>query len=428
METNFKVDVPSFALGYSAGKKKGGSGGGAELNIAYGDTAPEDTTKLWVKTDGADGVIIRAGKEWENGIKPETMTEVSNANAADEGGVCILWPYMYYIGGFSSSNRYRMGRYNFETLKYESSFVPSVPFEGGYQAVGVVGTKIYMIGQSYAVGYDQGSYVYDTETNEFATIADNRLYYSGAYRELACCGGVVNGTNIHVIGGKYGNKYSDQVPCHRVYNPATNSFTSLPDMPTKRAYAGCTIADGYIYIVGGYVNSNTPSKDVYRYSIENKTYEQLPVNLSNGLLRPGVCVYNGKLYIFGGMNGIVTDSTGYPQIYCYDLDTEETTIQECQVPANSCALAYLMGDEILVVPDGGGRPRWYSPEIGSTKLNKNFVEIISNNPDIALPIMVDNNTIIETTVGNVYKGNEQNRAEPVEAYVYRKNKWVSTTQ
>ena len=179
METNFKVDVPSFALGYSAGKKKGGSGGGAELNIAYGDTAPEDTTKLWVKTDGADGVIIRAGKEWENGIKPET-----------------------------------------------------------------------------------------------------------------------------------------------------NSFTSLPDMPTKRAYAGCTIADGYIYIVGGYVNSNTPSKDVYRYSIENKTYEQLPVNLSNGLLRPGVCVYNGKLYIFGGMNGIVTDSTGYPQIYCYDLDTEETTIQE----------------------------------------------------------------------------------------------------
>lgn len=28
METNFKVDVPSFALGYSAGRKKGGSGGG----------------------------------------------------------------------------------------------------------------------------------------------------------------------------------------------------------------------------------------------------------------------------------------------------------------------------------------------------------------------------------------------------------------
>ena len=56
METNFKVDVPSFALGYSAGKKKGGSGGSMELNIAYGNTAPEDTTKMWCKTSQADGV------------------------------------------------------------------------------------------------------------------------------------------------------------------------------------------------------------------------------------------------------------------------------------------------------------------------------------------------------------------------------------
>ena len=33
-------------------------GGGSELNIAYGDTAPEDTSKLWVKTTEPDSVEI----------------------------------------------------------------------------------------------------------------------------------------------------------------------------------------------------------------------------------------------------------------------------------------------------------------------------------------------------------------------------------
>lgn len=34
METNFKVDVPSFALGFNMGKKKGGSGGGGFIDVA----------------------------------------------------------------------------------------------------------------------------------------------------------------------------------------------------------------------------------------------------------------------------------------------------------------------------------------------------------------------------------------------------------
>jgi hypothetical protein len=35
-----------------------GGGGGAELNIAYGDTAPEDTSKLWVKTTAPSKVHV----------------------------------------------------------------------------------------------------------------------------------------------------------------------------------------------------------------------------------------------------------------------------------------------------------------------------------------------------------------------------------
>ena len=54
-ENAFKADWPSFALGFNTGKSKGG---GVELNIAYGDTPPEDTSKLWVKTAEPNGVLI----------------------------------------------------------------------------------------------------------------------------------------------------------------------------------------------------------------------------------------------------------------------------------------------------------------------------------------------------------------------------------
>lgn len=45
------------------------SGGGGELNIAYGDTAPEDTSKLWVKTTEPESVEISPelfGEELQN--------------------------------------------------------------------------------------------------------------------------------------------------------------------------------------------------------------------------------------------------------------------------------------------------------------------------------------------------------------------------
>ena len=37
------MDVNSFVIGYNKGKASG-----LGLNIAYGDTPPEDTSKLWV--------------------------------------------------------------------------------------------------------------------------------------------------------------------------------------------------------------------------------------------------------------------------------------------------------------------------------------------------------------------------------------------
>lgn len=52
------------------------------------------------------------------------------------------------------------------------------------------------------------------------------------------------------------------------YNPITNGWTSLSPMATKRAYAGVSFLDGYIYVVGGLSDSKDALSTVEKYSVE----------------------------------------------------------------------------------------------------------------------------------------------------------------
>ncbi|MBQ2438848.1 MAG: hypothetical protein II267_03055, partial [Paludibacteraceae bacterium] len=68
----------------------GGDGGSAEFNIAYGDTAPEDTTKLWVKANEPEAVsitsaVVTAGEELENSVGTLPSTAKRNMSAAAVG-------------------------------------------------------------------------------------------------------------------------------------------------------------------------------------------------------------------------------------------------------------------------------------------------------------------------------------------------------
>lgn len=151
METNFKVDVPSFALGYSAGKKKvppsqekevtiktngkteilpdegkllskvtvNSAFEGIEASIHYGDEPPEDSSKVWVKCPRPNKVTINANP---NFVKNVEVTSIYSQTSSD---LLPFLPYRIYncASAVFGKTIYLFGgtRYNEETAATENS-------------------------------------------------------------------------------------------------------------------------------------------------------------------------------------------------------------------------------------------------------------------------------------------------------------------
>ena len=78
----------------------GNSGGSAALNIHYGDTAPSDTSMLWVKSEKPDICVFSPQ------IKTSGSLKRGLASLPDKyvGGVAAVGTKIYIFGGAEHSN------------------------------------------------------------------------------------------------------------------------------------------------------------------------------------------------------------------------------------------------------------------------------------------------------------------------------------
>ena len=128
------MDINSFALGYSAGKK-----GGVALNIAYGDTPPEDTTKLWVKTGEIAGA--RVGKPVHAVVLPERMPQ-----SQSDTGSAVIGSKIYAMLGRDAGSGAANKSTCFDTETGTASALPNAPFAGYGVGAAAVGAKVYLFG------------------------------------------------------------------------------------------------------------------------------------------------------------------------------------------------------------------------------------------------------------------------------------------
>ena len=125
------------------------AGGGAALNIAYGDTAPTDTSKLWIKA-----------------------SEPAN---------------LKFTPSFSGA----------ETM---NSGIATLPKTATYIASSAVGTKIYLFGGNGDSGYLSTINVFDTTTNTITTLSTTLPKAATGIASAAV------GTKIYLFGGN-GDSY-----------------------------------------------------------------------------------------------------------------------------------------------------------------------------------------------------------------------------
>lgn len=91
-----------------------------------------------------------------------------------------------------------------------------------------------------------------------------------------------------------------------VYDPATNRWSSRPDLPMGLHHAGAAVLDGALYVVGGFTVSDdtlwNPSDRVFRFNPADEAWtERAPLPTARGGL--AVTALQGKLYAVSGYDG-----------------------------------------------------------------------------------------------------------------------------
>ena len=166
--------------------------------------------------------------------------------------------------------------------------LPSLHWPRAAGAAAVVGDRIVVVG-----GQAAGRLVEATE------IFDGKRWRIGANiptprEHLAAAS---DGKFVYAVGGRALSPDKNSAALER-YDPSTNKWQRLPDMPTARGGLGAAIAEGHLFAVGGETPTDVMG-EVESYNLAKKTWSNAP---SMRTPRHGIRVASieRSLYAIGG--------------------------------------------------------------------------------------------------------------------------------
>lgn len=409
MHTDVVVSVPDGLGG-------GGSDGEAEFNIAYGNTAPTDTSKLWVKTAEPTAVEVTAkpvfgDKTLESGISalPTALGAIASAKVGTK---------VYLFGG-SRGEIYPTEIKVFDTeTNTISTLDASIPKGASYIAAAAVGTKIYLFGGFY--GYISPDSilstinVFDTETNTISTLSAKLPSGTGYIAAAAV------GTKIYLFGGYTSftiNKaeYLDRI---NVFDTETNTISTLDTkLPTAaRGIAASAVGDK-VYLFGGSI-ADGYSSTINVFDTKTYTIKTLTTTLPSTSYNMPAAAVGTKIYLFGGFNG-----ANLSTINEFDTTVNTITTLTTNIPTAASAItASVIGGKIYL----------FGGFVSGATLSQINVFIITL-PLTANNLLIDasgsNNLFnllpnVELGVNSVYLGNAEGNGELVEAALYKDGVWA----
>ena len=399
-----------------------------EMNIAFGDTAPEDTSKLWIKTAKPAAVKVKLNADFVGNEKISVGIGKLSA-AVNRSGVTVIGDKIYVIGGERGSSSYTKVIQVFDTITGITTSTSILSNGTGGPAVEAVGNNIYIFGgyyyeTSYQSGYLSSIYKYSTLTG----IISSAVSLPKATQDMASA---VVGKNIYLFGGTYyassKTQYSRAI---YVYNSDANTIQTLSaTLPAGATYLAAVAVDTKIYLFGGYYAVDTIGYYLDTISVfdtENNTIRNLDVKLHTPLSRMTAAAIGTKIYLFGGYYYI--GNTGYYQDAVCVFDTLNETIKTLDntlLPAHSLhSGAAAVNNKIYLL---GGKTSTISDPvvdinslIVQIELPKNHILIEASGSKNIFNLLPD----MEIGIKNVYLGNADGLGERVPAALYKDGEWV----
>lgn len=392
----FPADFKSVVDGIQSG---GGSDG---LNIAYGDTAPEDTGALWVKTGKPDAIEL--ANDFNGFVSFESnvgnlIRQVDISDASTTVGSKI-----YTFGGNDGSGDYD-GIQCYDTVTKTASIVANLPEKTNAPLVARIGNKIYVFG-----GYGKTTGAKLKTIRVFNT-ADNTLTTLSATLGVARENGsaVAVGKKIYIIGGA---GTSSNTPIE-IFDSETETVETLSVYLNHAGSARSRAYGKKICIFDGYDLASTSSQ--YVFDTEDNTLTKLLWNIESGKYR-GMEIIGRNAFTVGGHNY----SGNMPYVKTFDMMFPTTPKTIYTLPDKIWSLSVVAIGNCAYLVGGNTASSGVQSSLHRIKVTSPLQR------NTLLVELTDNDTYKLSNgkcVKNVYIGNENNEAEYVEAFMYMDGEW-----
>lgn len=382
------------------------------FNIGYGNSAPADITKLWVKTAAPNSVEVSYSTE----TPFATMTKDSSSSITN----CCEYPSVYvnkklYLFGGKASNGANTIKYYDTETKTVTTLSVEFPLRISRCAVGLVGTKVYIFGgaeytSSKAQPYDT-IMCFDIELETLITV-DTVL----PRPMFGIAAGVV-GTKIYLFGGKNDingvpTQFFSDIYC---FDSENLSLTKMGELPSPTAILSPCVVDTKIYLFNGRIGSGTKYNVCYD-TVTNGV--NIIANSPSIQDNAPAWYYDGYIHLFQHNN---TDYIMYK--YCIATDEYKASIWENTNKVFDWQFLYAEDNKAYLLAPS------YECEyvVPPCSVEPNSLLILTSDNKSRFKILDIDGVQIETSIRAVYKGNEDGIGEQVEAFLFNRNtgEWVT---
>jgi uncharacterized membrane protein/N-acetylneuraminic acid mutarotase len=200
----------------------------------------------------------------------------------------------------------------------------------------LIGDEIFVFGGNAMGGSDLYSgEKYDIATDTWSDIADNPYYEDPneqwRWRGVEGLSGIGFNGKFYVFGA------SNELNYNEMYDPATNTWTTLAKKPTTTCASIPVVYEGRIYLFGGASIGKGPNKRactaVEAYDPDNDERESLreiPKQLTTGKT---IAVHGNCAYLIGGYD--LDAGAGNYEVMAYDFETDEWIGDYNDLPSNT---------------------------------------------------------------------------------------------
>ena len=392
-------------------------GGGAEMNVAFGNAAPDDISKLWIKTAEPESLAVKlnldfVGNEKMNAAVCRLPNNVFHSTAAAIGRRIYI-----FGGGGSSVFTDRVHVYDVDT-NTARQLDCTMPYAANGAAAVTVGEKIYLFGgrgSSENADTWKSISIFDPATETFETLSVELP----EKRYLLAAAAV--GKRIYLFGGSFKSTSGNETIRRYIYmfNTESNAITQLSANLTETTYGAAAVAVGTkIYVFGGSRSSANYMKTICRFDTENYEIKTLAAELPNTVYELTAAAVGTNIYVFGGLQ----TSGGTNTICRFDTLTETLEVLDetsaKSIYATPCAA---IGSKIYVF-DGynGSADHNVNAFTVNIDLPENHVLIEAGGSGNMMSLFPN----LEIGVKNVYLGNADGKGEKIPAAVYKDGAWV----